>query len=725
MFYFLASLAFSLAWKDEDRRNGLILTRYDSDGEPFNISTLTPSNQYIIYSPSYLWPNNTMIKSNNTVHSIIGSIFCPNATSYEFFIEADPNNVFMIFDNKIILNQSRVISERQYLKSNIYYSFAIYFNPGSYLTNRHLTLYIREENKDKFGIINSDLLYTFDQTDCKEHFYGSDCSNICQPADCNYQGQCLDGIDGDGRCLCFTGLIGDSCDLYCNSDLNCHSNGKCLVNGTCHCDSGYGGPDCTIQIDLNEGTRTFVGILFFSCCTIGFLISSIVHLFKKEKKNPLFHMMLFLFSSMNLISSTFTLTNKGGTNWTDFLILASLAAIALAIHRSFYMIEAQLKITSPDISYDPPIWTISIAPFIIILFSCIGSFVWRNLNIFIVMIPLTATAIYMIILSYLTLYIFMKEPFQKLEDLFMVLATELASSRKTIFIAAVFFLPQSVLAWFIVFPPKPIYNLIQLIYYAKLCLDILCISCIGLSNDIVLSDLFIKIQNDCDDQFVPMGVASVTEVDNESMASATLLATINSNSVYRGVEKKQSQDKGCCHKCLLFIGTVLVLGILGAIGLVIYIHPGRLVWSFDWMDMKLVDFDNQILSFQPNFTLYNPQRIWVNFSDIEIAFVYQNSTLGSHKIPYKIIREREHITISPSVIVDLKKTFTNKTVADDIIGPGGVMELDIIAKSYVVALNMFPSYTVVHCPQAIRVTPEVQVVGGFGPCEYSVSEIYI
>ncbi|XP_062584614.1 stabilin-2-like [Saccostrea cucullata] len=80
---------------------------------------------------------------------------------------------------------------------------------------------------------------------CCAGFYGETCS-ACQGGSefpCNNNGNCSDGLYGDGTCTCFPGYTGTSCQLCINSTDNsttecarscAYHNGGCHENGTCH-----------------------------------------------------------------------------------------------------------------------------------------------------------------------------------------------------------------------------------------------------------------------------------------------------------------------------------------------------------------------------------------------------------------------------------------------------------------------------------------------------------
>jgi len=70
---------------------------------------------------------------------------------------------------------------------------------------------------------------------CEPGTYGPDCSGVC---DCN-DGECADGVDGDGSCTCLPGMFGESCAGVCDC-----ASGPCdegaTGTGACLCPDGGG-----------------------------------------------------------------------------------------------------------------------------------------------------------------------------------------------------------------------------------------------------------------------------------------------------------------------------------------------------------------------------------------------------------------------------------------------------------------------------------------------------
>ncbi|XP_023995250.1 stabilin-2-like [Salvelinus sp. IW2-2015] len=82
---------------------------------------------------------------------------------------------------------------------------------------------------------------------CELKHYGTNCT----ACNCTNQGQCEDGMEGDGSCSCTEGWTGDRCHLKIEKKLvcspECHSNAVCLPDNICLCQSQYVGDglNCT------------------------------------------------------------------------------------------------------------------------------------------------------------------------------------------------------------------------------------------------------------------------------------------------------------------------------------------------------------------------------------------------------------------------------------------------------------------------------------------------
>ncbi|XP_030061356.1 stabilin-1 isoform X1 [Microcaecilia unicolor] len=82
-----------------------------------------------------------------------------------------------------------------------------------------------------------------------ENAYGLDCISVC---DCQH-GICSSGISGNGSCICQTGYTGPKCDQELPScrALNCGDNARCIEredgSATCECMPGYSHRGATCQ----------------------------------------------------------------------------------------------------------------------------------------------------------------------------------------------------------------------------------------------------------------------------------------------------------------------------------------------------------------------------------------------------------------------------------------------------------------------------------------------
>uniref|UniRef100_A0A8D0G4I7 Stabilin 2 n=1 Tax=Sphenodon punctatus TaxID=8508 RepID=A0A8D0G4I7_SPHPU len=106
---------------------------------------------------------------------------------------------------------------------------------------------------------------TIKEPTCCEGFYGPDC-NPCPGGfskPCSGNGQCVDGMKGNGTCICNEGFQGSHCQfcsdpdkygprcdnkclcVYGTCDNQIHSDGICLVGS---CKSGYAGKLCDTQV---------------------------------------------------------------------------------------------------------------------------------------------------------------------------------------------------------------------------------------------------------------------------------------------------------------------------------------------------------------------------------------------------------------------------------------------------------------------------------------------
>ena len=63
---------------------------------------------------------------------------------------------------------------------------------------------------------------------CNEEYYGS----YCDPCSCE-NGNCDDGILGDGTCSCSSGCFGENCEIECICEYGeCDEMGSCVIQDT-------------------------------------------------------------------------------------------------------------------------------------------------------------------------------------------------------------------------------------------------------------------------------------------------------------------------------------------------------------------------------------------------------------------------------------------------------------------------------------------------------------
>ncbi|XP_030632865.1 stabilin-1 [Chanos chanos] len=96
---------------------------------------------------------------------------------------------------------------------------------------------------------------------CCPGYYGHDCFKCPGKVDnwCSNNGKCMDGLFGNGECLCNEGFHGTACETCepgrygkdCKSECHCQ-HGKCLDgiegNGQCLCYKGWKGVNCSVEI---------------------------------------------------------------------------------------------------------------------------------------------------------------------------------------------------------------------------------------------------------------------------------------------------------------------------------------------------------------------------------------------------------------------------------------------------------------------------------------------
>lgn len=91
--------------------------------------------------------------------------------------------------------------------------------------------------------------------DCKPGFFGETCEGVCPATEkgvCNDSGKCFDKMEGDGHCLCKSGMVGIKCDTaYADDKCSPHcvaEKGACdEEKGICVCYGNYSGKDCNSE----------------------------------------------------------------------------------------------------------------------------------------------------------------------------------------------------------------------------------------------------------------------------------------------------------------------------------------------------------------------------------------------------------------------------------------------------------------------------------------------
>ncbi len=96
---------------------------------------------------------------------------------------------------------------------------------------------------------------------CKPDYSGPSCVinvwNSCEHNECYNNGTCADDNNGTFRCTCLDGFYGRNCEVgirqgECEGGLGCMNDGECIRvvdDEFCKCSDGWGGPDCSFDID--------------------------------------------------------------------------------------------------------------------------------------------------------------------------------------------------------------------------------------------------------------------------------------------------------------------------------------------------------------------------------------------------------------------------------------------------------------------------------------------
>lgn len=706
MILWLLRVVTALSWPDLDRQNGLVMTRYNSK---------TPTSPYrrIINTPEFRFPPFTQPEAVDTTILILGSLLpLSNATKISFLVTGSASDVRFLFDGNPVLESSNEFV----VYPNKYHSMEITGRVGSEDTERNLSVLMKYNFERDFRQFRDEELFTFSNSNCRESYYGTDCSQHCSDDQCGHNGICIDGMTGTGECVCMSNYFGPKCSNLCRSETTCSDHGICTSNGKCLCDLGYGSEDCSESLDINRGSRALTGIVFYSFCSIAFIITSIVQFCKMEKSNPIACMMLFVFNALNLASAVLTITSKQNTKLSDFLMLLSIAPMAYVIQRGILLIMDQFKATSPDFRFQIVHWFLYIIPVLIAVCSAAFCWAFQNLKFWLVVIPFVTCSIWTFVFSLVALYNNMKDPFGKMDELFPNLALGLRRSRKYLAISATFFIPMTISVCYNVHTTKPMLGFSLCMYYVMIVLEVVCMSTLGLSSDTILSDLFDTNGEESDAQFVPMGIASVTDVDEDQYSTA-LMAPMYSMcpSVYLKTAEQRFQDPGCFDTALKVIGVCMIVITISLTTAIASIQPSKVTWIFNELKVENID-GNGFMRVYPNITLQNSMNIEMEMNVAAFEFFYGNISLGKAKVEAEKVPSKSGITMVPVIPLNMTKVLTNYVPAD------GVLGLEIVAEAQPTAMGFFNYRSMANCVQGIKVVPDVDVVGRKGKCVATLAE---
>lgn len=706
MFFGLLSAVYALSWPDLDKQNGLIMTRY-------NKATLTSPYRRVISTPEFRLPPLTQPESSDTMIIIRGTLLPKsNATKISFYVTGTLANFSFLFDGKTVQSKSEEFD----IYPHMYHLLEIRGMLGSKDTERNLSVLMKYDSESNFHQFSSTDLFTFAQSNCEEMYYGPTCSLKCHEDQCGHNGICIDGTKGTGECVCMSNYFGPNCTSLCKSETTCSNHGVCTSNGKCLCDLGYGSDDCSESLDINRGSRALTGIIFYSFCCVAFIITSIVQFCKMEKSNPIACMMLFLFNALNLASAVLTTTSKQNTKLSDFLMLLSIAPMAFVIQRGILLIMDQFKATSPDFRFQIVHWFLYIIPVLIVVCSAAFCWAFQNLKFWLVVIPFVTCSIWTFVFSLVALYSNMRDPFSKMDELFPNLALSLRRSRKYLSFSATFFIPMTISVCYNVHTTQPMLGFSLFMYYVMIILEVFCMSTLGLSSDTILSDLFAVDGEESDAQFVPMGIASVTDVDDDQY-STSLMAPLYSMcpSVYLKTAEQRFEDPGCFDTALKIIGGCLVVITIAITSAIASINPTKVTWVFNELKVEHID-GNGFLRVYPNITLNNAMNLEMDVEFAGFEFFYGNISLGKGQVDGEKVPSRSGLTMAPVITLNMTRVLTNYVPAD------GVLGLKIVAEARPTAMGFFNYHSMANCVQGIRVVPDVYVVGRKGRCVATIAE---
>lgn len=158
--------------------------------------------------------------------TISGSLSAPTTGLYRFRAQGKPTVHLSILPDWTIANPdfpSGVCDNRteiaetnpKEMTAHKLYPFVLQYRSGCGNFNKELKLmYQRADKNGSFvdclwQVVPATMLRSCSAYQCELGYFGNACNNFC--GDCGDNGVCVDGIDGDGKCLCNDWYIGESC----------------------------------------------------------------------------------------------------------------------------------------------------------------------------------------------------------------------------------------------------------------------------------------------------------------------------------------------------------------------------------------------------------------------------------------------------------------------------------------------------------------------------------
>lgn len=129
-----------------------------------------------------------------------------------------------------------------------YYPFQINYRSGCSLYTQRIQLWWRFNEKDDFVLVPNENLRVCTDRTCLDRYSGPNCTDHCS-LDCGDHGSCyLDPEKSQSSCICEENYYGHDCRTYCHPTKTCGQHGQCSLDGKCECQSGFTGPNCSIEI---------------------------------------------------------------------------------------------------------------------------------------------------------------------------------------------------------------------------------------------------------------------------------------------------------------------------------------------------------------------------------------------------------------------------------------------------------------------------------------------